>query len=162
MNSASEPKARSSLTSAFPASSRRPATTTFAPFLAKARAAARPMPVKPPVIKTTWVLIPRSFDRPPKTDGVTKRRVRRQALEIDDRRNRGSLRIGLFLIPKWNDVARAVHALATISPAGDKGRARRLKRRSSRGRVPWTMWPSGGKDRTGSEAGTGGNLLAPP
>ena len=53
MNSASEPKARSSLTSALPASSRRPATTTFAPFLAKATAAARPMPVSPPVINTT-------------------------------------------------------------------------------------------------------------
>jgi hypothetical protein len=53
MNSASEPKERSSLTSALPASSRRPATTTLAPFLAKATAAARPMPVSPPVIKTT-------------------------------------------------------------------------------------------------------------
>src|ERR1700693_4669817 len=57
MNSASEPKERSSLTSALPASSRRPATTTFAPFLAKATAAARPMPVSPPVIKTTGLLI---------------------------------------------------------------------------------------------------------
>src|SRR6476646_5706556 len=57
MNSASEPKERSSLTSAFPASSRRPATTTFAPFLAKATAAARPMPVSPPVINTTGLLI---------------------------------------------------------------------------------------------------------
>src|SRR5437016_6324391 len=47
----------SSLTSALPASSRRPATTTFAPFLAKATAAARPMPVKAPVIKTTGLLI---------------------------------------------------------------------------------------------------------
>src|SRR6266404_1039590 len=57
MNSASEPKERSSLTSALPASSRRPATTTFAPFLAKATAAARPMPVSPPVINTTGVLM---------------------------------------------------------------------------------------------------------
>src|SRR3984893_13454368 len=57
MNSASEPKERSSLTSALPASSRRPATTTFAPFLAKAMAAARPLPVKPPVINTTGLLI---------------------------------------------------------------------------------------------------------
>src|SRR5712691_7429975 len=57
MNSASEPNERSSLTSALPASSRRPATTTFAPFLAKATAAARPMPVKAPVIKTTGLLI---------------------------------------------------------------------------------------------------------
>src|SRR5436309_2537415 len=61
MNSASEPKERSSLTSALPASSRRPATTTFAPFLAKAMAAARPMPLKPPVIKTTGLLILLSF-----------------------------------------------------------------------------------------------------
>src|ERR1700726_4744817 len=57
MNSASEPKERSSLTSALPASSRRPAMTTFAPLLAKATAAARPMPVKAPVIKTTGLLI---------------------------------------------------------------------------------------------------------
>src|SRR5712672_2127891 len=57
MNSASEPNERSSLTSALPASSRRPATTTFAPFLAKATAAARPMPVKAPVINTTGLLI---------------------------------------------------------------------------------------------------------
>src|SRR6202043_2292301 len=57
MNSASEPKARSSLTSALPASSRRPATTRLAPFLAKAMAAARPMPVKAPVIKTTGLLM---------------------------------------------------------------------------------------------------------
>src|SRR4029077_11176741 len=57
MNSASEPRDRSSLTSALPASSRRPATTTFAPFLAKAMAAARPMPLKAPVIKTTGVLM---------------------------------------------------------------------------------------------------------
>src|SRR5207237_204457 len=57
MNSASEPKERSSLASASPASLRRPATTTFAPFLAKATAAARPMPVKPPVIKTTGLLM---------------------------------------------------------------------------------------------------------
>src|SRR5712671_1691488 len=57
MNSASEPKERSSLTSALPASSRRPATTTFAPFLAKATAQARPMPVKAPVINTTGLFI---------------------------------------------------------------------------------------------------------
>ena len=36
---------------------RRPATTTFAPFLAKAIAAARPMPVSAPVIKTTELLL---------------------------------------------------------------------------------------------------------
>src|ERR1700678_2444658 len=57
MNSASEPKERSSLTRSLPASSRRPATTTLAPFLAKATAAARPIPVKAPVIKTTWLSI---------------------------------------------------------------------------------------------------------
>src|SRR3977135_1917456 len=57
MNSASEPKERSSSASALPASSRRPATTTFAPFLAKATAAARPMPVKAPVINTTGLLM---------------------------------------------------------------------------------------------------------
>src|ERR1700730_11220946 len=56
-NSASEPKERSSLTNAWPASSRRPATTTFAPFLAKATAAARPMPLKAPLINTTGLLI---------------------------------------------------------------------------------------------------------
>jgi hypothetical protein len=33
--------------------------TTFAPFLAKATAAARPMPVKAPVINTTGLLIVR-------------------------------------------------------------------------------------------------------
>src|SRR6478672_6593024 len=72
MNSASEPKERSSLTSALPASSRRPATTTFAPFLAKATAAARPMPVKPPVINTTGLLIcdPREFAALPAEHGT--------------------------------------------------------------------------------------------
>src|SRR6476620_6909045 len=63
MNSASEPKECSSLASALPASSRRPATTTVAPFLAKAKAAARPMPVRPPVINTTGVLMIRLLDR---------------------------------------------------------------------------------------------------
>src|SRR5580692_9930818 len=57
MNSASEPKERSSLTIWLPISSRRPATTTLAPFLAKATAAARPMPVSAPVINTTGLLI---------------------------------------------------------------------------------------------------------
>src|ERR1700678_4190410 len=57
MNSASEPKERSSLTSALPTSSRRPATTTFAPFLAKATAAARPIPVSPPVTNTIGMLM---------------------------------------------------------------------------------------------------------
>jgi hypothetical protein len=45
------------LTSSLPTSSRRPATITLAPFLAKATAAARPMPVKAPVINTTGLLI---------------------------------------------------------------------------------------------------------
>jgi hypothetical protein len=40
-----------------PASSRRPATTTVAPFRAKATAAARPMPVSAPVIRTTGLSI---------------------------------------------------------------------------------------------------------
>src|SRR3984885_6173103 len=57
MNSASAPRERSSLTSSLPASSRRPATTTFAPFLAKATAAARPIPVSPPVTNTIGVLM---------------------------------------------------------------------------------------------------------
>src|ERR1700722_17981453 len=57
MNSASAPALRISLTSFWPSSSRRPETTTCAPSLAKARAVARPMPVSPPVIKTTWVFI---------------------------------------------------------------------------------------------------------
>src|SRR6202048_1516871 len=65
MNSASEPNERSSLPSAGPASSRRPATTTFAPFLAKATAAARPMPVKAPVINTTGLLICDPRNLPP-------------------------------------------------------------------------------------------------
>jgi hypothetical protein len=51
------------LTSALPASSRRPATTTFAPFLATA--AARPMPVKAPVINTTGLLICDPRNLPP-------------------------------------------------------------------------------------------------
>jgi hypothetical protein len=57
MNSASEPRERSSSASAVPASSRRPVTTTFAPFLAKATAAARPMPVSAPVIRMTGLSI---------------------------------------------------------------------------------------------------------
>src|SRR4030081_2981815 len=57
MNSAPEPSGRGPSPSAVPPSSRRPATTTLAPFLAKATAAARPMPVKPPVINTTGLLI---------------------------------------------------------------------------------------------------------
>src|SRR6202161_1729799 len=57
INSASEPRERSSFASAWPTSSRRPATTTFAPFLAKATAAARPIPVSPPVTNTIGVLM---------------------------------------------------------------------------------------------------------
>src|SRR5579863_2133944 len=57
MNSASVPSERNSSMSALPASSRRPETTTFAPLLAKATAAARPMPVNAPVINTTDLLM---------------------------------------------------------------------------------------------------------
>src|ERR1700688_4972971 len=66
MNSASEPKERSSLASALPASSRRPAATTLAPFLAKATAAALPMTVGPPVVNTTDLFIALDL----MTDGV--------------------------------------------------------------------------------------------
>jgi hypothetical protein len=51
--SASEPSERNSSASASPASSRRPETTTLAPFLAKANAAARPIPVSAPVTRAT-------------------------------------------------------------------------------------------------------------
>src|ERR1700731_3249065 len=57
MKEASVPRPRSSASSALPSASRRPATTTFAPSLAKASAVARPMPVKAPVINTTGLLI---------------------------------------------------------------------------------------------------------
>src|SRR6266446_7346014 len=53
--SARTPRARSSAASAWPASSRRPDTTTLAPSRAKASAVARPMPVRAPVISTTGV-----------------------------------------------------------------------------------------------------------
>src|SRR5437588_2419891 len=89
MNSASEPKERSSLTSALPGSSRRPATTTFAPFLAKAMAAARPMPLKAPVIKTTGLLILRSLLRrrlaAVDREHLTGRKGRPARREEDDR-----------------------------------------------------------------------------
>jgi hypothetical protein len=42
---------------ALPSASRRPDATTNAPFLAKATAVARPMPVNAPVINTTGLLI---------------------------------------------------------------------------------------------------------
>jgi hypothetical protein len=51
-----------------------PATTTFAPFLAKATAAARPMPVKAPVINTTGLLVCDPRNLPPY----------RQSMEPDD------------------------------------------------------------------------------
>src|SRR6202011_4131240 len=57
MNSASAPRARNSFANVCPASSRRPETTMRLPSAAKASAAARPMPVNAPVIKTTGVLI---------------------------------------------------------------------------------------------------------
>src|SRR5438876_3816290 len=53
--SARTPRARSSAARAWPASSRRPDTTTLAPSRAKASAVARPMPVRAPVISTTGV-----------------------------------------------------------------------------------------------------------
>ena len=67
MNSASAPRDCSSLASAWPASLRRPEMTTVEPFFAKATAAARPMPVSAPVIKTTCVLILRSLAEPRET-----------------------------------------------------------------------------------------------
>jgi hypothetical protein len=57
MNSASPPSPRNSAAKAWPASSWRPETTTRLPSRAKAKAAARPIPVSAPVIKTTAVLI---------------------------------------------------------------------------------------------------------
>src|ERR1700738_1355447 len=57
MYSASPPSSFSSRASTSPASSRRPDTITRAPFLANANAAARPMPVRAPVIRTTWSFI---------------------------------------------------------------------------------------------------------
>src|SRR6267142_2325721 len=51
--SASAPKRRNSASRALPSASRRPETTRRAPSLAKARAVARPMPVRAPVIRTT-------------------------------------------------------------------------------------------------------------
>src|ERR1700736_2591203 len=57
MNAASAPRLRSSASSALPSASRRPDATTCAPFLAKAAAVARPMPLNAPVINTTGVLI---------------------------------------------------------------------------------------------------------
>src|SRR5918996_4533248 len=56
-NSTSVPRARSSVASSWPACSWRPATTMRWPSRAKARAAARPIPVSAPVIKTTGVPI---------------------------------------------------------------------------------------------------------
>src|SRR3954469_6035464 len=57
INSASPPTPRSSDASAAPSSSRRPEMTMRAPSCAKARAVARPMPVRAPVIRTTGVFI---------------------------------------------------------------------------------------------------------
>src|SRR6476646_1221696 len=55
--SASAPDSRSSVTNVAPASSRRPETTRRAPSFAKANAVARPIPVRAPVIRTTFVFI---------------------------------------------------------------------------------------------------------
>jgi hypothetical protein len=60
-----ELKERRSSASALPASSRRPATTTFAPFLANATAVARPMPVSAPVIRITGLSIFNSSNMTP-------------------------------------------------------------------------------------------------
>src|SRR6266446_6187108 len=57
LKAASAPKRRSSASRALPSASRRPETTRRAPSLAKARAVARPMPVRAPVIKTTGLFI---------------------------------------------------------------------------------------------------------
>src|ERR1700677_3953665 len=57
MNAASAPSPRNSDSSAFPSGSLRPETIKRAPSFAKAIAAARPIPVKAPVIKTTGVLM---------------------------------------------------------------------------------------------------------
>jgi hypothetical protein len=56
-HSASSPSACNTVASVCPAFLWRPEITTRLPFFAKANAAARPMPVKAPVIKTTRVLI---------------------------------------------------------------------------------------------------------
>src|SRR5713101_4571793 len=61
-------------TIALASSSERPSgpigTVTLAPLLAKATAAARPMAVSPPVIKTTGVLMVQSFQVLPSTDAA--------------------------------------------------------------------------------------------
>src|ERR1700730_13813442 len=57
MKAASAPRLRSSASSALPSASRRPDATTDAPFLAKAAAVARPMPVNAPVTNTMGLLI---------------------------------------------------------------------------------------------------------
>src|ERR1700730_11810397 len=57
MNSASAPRSRNSATNACPASLWRPETTMRLPSAAKASAAARPMPVNAPVIRTTGVFV---------------------------------------------------------------------------------------------------------
>src|SRR4029077_17979861 len=54
MKAALAPRLRSSLSSAFPSTSGRPDTTTVA-LLAKASDAARPIPVRAPVMRTTGV-----------------------------------------------------------------------------------------------------------
>src|SRR5580698_9557165 len=55
--SASAPNSRSSVTNLAPVSSWRPETMRRAPSFAKASAVARPIPVRAPVIKTTFVFI---------------------------------------------------------------------------------------------------------
>src|SRR5258708_25832671 len=53
----SAPNSRSSVTNLAPVSSRRPETMRRAPSFAKANAVARPMPVRAPVIRTTFAFI---------------------------------------------------------------------------------------------------------
>src|SRR5260221_13807270 len=70
MNSASALSARNSLANAWPASSWRPETTMRLPSRANARAAARPKPVRAPVIKTTGYSIIYSLARPIRAVGA--------------------------------------------------------------------------------------------
>src|SRR5947209_18435516 len=56
-DSASAPNSRSSVTNLAPASSRRPEIMRRVPSFAKANAVARPIPVRAPVIRTTFVFI---------------------------------------------------------------------------------------------------------
>src|SRR5258708_6913162 len=80
---ASAPSSRSSATSAWPRSSRRPATTTCAPSCAKMNATARPMPVRAPVINTTGELIalPPSIEEPCRPDIASRVQEQRRVFD---------------------------------------------------------------------------------